>query len=39
MKPISFLVMAAIVVAVLIVMNNQQGLFIYMVRTFLHGGR
>jgi hypothetical protein len=30
---------AALVVLVLVVMNNQQGLAVYIVRTFLHGGR
>jgi len=39
MKPITFLFAAALVVLVLVVMNNQQGLAVYIVRTFLHGGR
>jgi len=39
MKPMTFILAAAIVVAVLIVMSNQQGLAVYIVRTFLHGGR
>jgi len=39
MKPMHFLLLAALVVLVLVFWNNQQGLFVYITRTFLHGGR
>jgi hypothetical protein len=38
MKPMHFLLLAALVVVVLVFLNNQQGLLVYITRTFLHGG-
>ena len=39
MKPMTFLLLAALVVVVLVFLNNQQGLLVYITRTFMHGGR
>ena len=39
MKPITFLMLAALVVVVLVFLNNQQGLLVYITRTFMRGGR
>jgi len=38
MKPLTFLMLAALVVVALIFLNNQQGLLVYITRTFFHGG-
>ena len=39
MKPMTFLLLAALVVVVLVFLNNQQGLLVYITRTFLSGVR
>jgi hypothetical protein len=39
MKPMHFLLLAALVVVVLVFWNNQQGLLVYITRTFLNGVR
>jgi hypothetical protein len=39
MKPMTFLMLAALVVIVLVFFFNQQGLLVYITRTFMHGGR
>jgi hypothetical protein len=39
MKPLWFFGAAVLIVVILIVLTNQQGLAIYTIRTFLHGGR